>query len=110
MLARRTFCTYATAAGAPGAGKDPPQNGFDCAACNLDYGGIRARSSMDRASDYGSEGWGFESLRARWVRPRSQALSGACSRFQERPSTLRPFAAVAPANASSLDTFAGAKA
>ena len=25
----------------------------------------RARSSMDRASDYGSEGWEFESLRAR---------------------------------------------
>src|SRR5207245_11654104 len=25
----------------------------------------RARSSMDRASDYGSEGWGFKSLRAR---------------------------------------------
>src|SRR3989442_4181125 len=25
----------------------------------------RARSSMDRASDYGSEGWGFNSLRAR---------------------------------------------
>src|SRR5699024_6496261 len=24
-----------------------------------------ARSLMDRASDYGSEGWGFESLRAR---------------------------------------------
>jgi len=24
----------------------------------------RARSSTDRASDYGSEGWGFESLRA----------------------------------------------
>src|SRR5882672_6616739 len=24
-----------------------------------------ARSSTDRASDYGSEGWGFESLRAR---------------------------------------------
>jgi hypothetical protein len=24
-----------------------------------------ARSSMDRASDYGSEGWGFKSLRAR---------------------------------------------
>jgi hypothetical protein len=23
------------------------------------------RSSMDRASDFGSEGWGFESLRAR---------------------------------------------
>ena len=27
-----------------------------------------ARSSTDRASDYGSEGWGFESLRARWGR------------------------------------------
>ena len=26
-----------------------------------------ARSSMDRASDYGSEGWGFESLQARTV-------------------------------------------
>jgi hypothetical protein len=26
-----------------------------------------ARSSTDRASDYGSEGWGFESLRARSV-------------------------------------------
>src|SRR5450631_4671899 len=25
-----------------------------------------ARSSMDRASDYGSEGWGFDSLRARY--------------------------------------------
>src|SRR6218665_1302159 len=25
---------------------------------------LRARSSTDRASDYGSEGWGFESLRA----------------------------------------------
>jgi hypothetical protein len=26
---------------------------------------VCARSSTDRASDYGSEGWGFESLRAR---------------------------------------------
>ena len=26
---------------------------------------MSARSSMDRASDYGSEGWGFDSLRAR---------------------------------------------
>jgi hypothetical protein len=26
-----------------------------------------ARSSTDRASDYGSEGWGFESLRARFI-------------------------------------------
>ena len=29
-----------------------------------------ARSSTDRASDYGSEGWGFESLRARSLRQR----------------------------------------
>ena len=29
--------------------------------------GSGARSSTDRASDYGSEGWGFESLRARQV-------------------------------------------
>ena len=29
---------------------------FEVAAC--------ARSSMDRASDFGSEGWGFKSLRA----------------------------------------------
>src|SRR3984957_18424202 len=28
---------------------------------------VCARSSTDRASDYGSEGWGFESLRARHV-------------------------------------------
>ncbi len=31
----------------------------------VDYRGTSARSSTDRASDYGSEGWGFESLRAR---------------------------------------------
>src|ERR1039457_5597608 len=34
-----------------------------------------ARSSTDRASDYGSEGWGFESLRARHRHRRS----GSCS-------------------------------
>src|SRR5699024_414114 len=28
-----------------------------------------ARSSTDRASDYGSEGWGFESLRAHELKP-----------------------------------------
>jgi hypothetical protein len=28
---------------------------------------LSARSSTDRASDYGSEGWGFESLRARCI-------------------------------------------
>src|SRR4051812_34603110 len=31
-----------------------------------------ARSSTDRASDYGSEGWGFESLRARNVMSRGR--------------------------------------
>ena len=30
-------------------------------------GASSARSSTDRASDYGSEGWGFESLRARHI-------------------------------------------
>src|ERR1700761_4040406 len=34
----------------------------DLSAAQLNTG---ARSSTDRASDYGSEGWGFESLRAR---------------------------------------------
>ena len=36
-------------------------------------GSACARSSTDRASDYGSEGWGFESLRARQV---TRPLSG----------------------------------
>ena len=31
----------------------------------VDCSPASARSSMDRASDYGSEGWGFDSLRAR---------------------------------------------
>ena len=34
-----------------------------------------ARSSTDRASDYGSEGWGFESLRARYRIRRSRPYS-----------------------------------
>src|SRR6478736_4292919 len=34
-----------------------------------------ARSSTDRASDYGSEGWGFESLRARHQKHLLPALS-----------------------------------
>ena len=50
--------------------------------------GPSARSSMDRASDYGSEGWAFESPRARenvlvsGLRSRAQSLlvlSGPCS-------------------------------
>src|SRR5579864_4783776 len=40
-----------------------------------------ARSPMDRASDYGSEGWGFESLRAR------HSLTSGFS--QETPADLR---------------------
>ena len=35
-----------------------------------------ARSSTDRASDYGSEGWEFESLRARRVCVQVTALAG----------------------------------
>ena len=40
----------------------------------VDYRGTSARSSTDRASDYGSEGWGFESLRARPARPGQRPL------------------------------------
>ena len=54
-----------------------------------------ARSSTDRASDYGSEGWGFESLRARQVRgplphPGRAFLSllGATGTHQ-RPNSVR---------------------
>ena len=36
-----------------------------------------ARSSTDRASDYGSEGWGFDSLRARSVM--SQDIGNPCT-------------------------------
>src|SRR5271167_1519174 len=43
---------------------------------------IGARSSTDRASDYGSEGWGFESLRAR---PQKCRLS--CTYANQPPST-----------------------
>src|SRR5262249_16255950 len=39
-------------------------------------GSACARSSTDRASDYGSEGWGFESLRARQVRGPSPLAEG----------------------------------
>jgi hypothetical protein len=37
----------------------------------------RARSSTDRASDYGSEGWGFESLRARPAQRPLPIMEGA---------------------------------
>ena len=39
----------------------PLDGGRRFKSCHLRH---RARSSTDRASDYGSEGWGFESLRA----------------------------------------------
>ena len=41
-----------------------------------------ARSSMDRASDYGSEGWGFESLRARSGPPRCDPSVGVLHFYQ----------------------------
>ena len=41
-----------------------------------------ARSSMDRASDYGSEGWGFESLRARSGPPRCDPPVGVLHFYQ----------------------------
>src|SRR5215813_10376046 len=49
-----------------------------CSVSVVDCSGTSARSSTDRASDYGSEGWGFESLRARHRLSRSQRrpLSG----------------------------------
>ena len=45
-----------------------------------------ARSSMDRASDYGSEGWGFESLRARSGPPRCDPPVGVLHFYQALPS------------------------
>jgi hypothetical protein len=42
-----------------------------------------AGSSTDRASDYGSEGWGFESLPARW-REAGQRLCGGLRRSRGR--------------------------
>ena len=47
-----------------------------------------ARSSTDRASDYGSEGWGFESLRARHHIRRSRSYSAILPR--PRILALRP--------------------
>src|SRR5438128_933877 len=46
-----------------------------------------ARSSTDRASDYGSEGWGFESLRARCT---------LTSRFPMNPALTCGFGSAAP--------------
>ena len=51
-----------------------------------------ARSSTDRASDYGSEGWGFESLRARSLRqrppgPDQQQCRSGPSWFCSRPDS-----------------------
>ncbi len=47
----------------------------------------RARSSMDRALDFGSKGWGFDSLRARQP-PRSTIydLSSRTILFFARPA------------------------
>ena len=68
---RRTRCTPSPA-GSPWAQTDPADRGAAQAGSvqrvppsRLAARTHRARSSMDRASDYGSEGWGFDSLRAR---------------------------------------------
>ena len=48
----------------------------------LDPAGMLVRSagsSMDRASDYGSEGWGFDSLPARRATPRFHAMTPGTS-------------------------------
>ncbi len=45
-----------------------------------------ARSSMDRASDYGSEGWGFESLRARSGPPSVRSTGGGSAFVESTPS------------------------
>ena len=45
-----------------------------------------ARSSLDRASDYGSEGWGFESLRARSGPPRCDPPVGGSAFLKSTPS------------------------
>ena len=57
-------------------GSDAPASGtsrvLDAVCCS-----VCARSSTDRASDYGSEGWGFESLRARPAhRPSARLAKG----------------------------------
>jgi hypothetical protein len=41
------------------------------------------RSSMDRASDFGSEGWGFESLRARQTHSQTLDLRRQPCRVQD---------------------------
>ena len=61
-----------TEGGAPGASPSYPPHGA------LDPTGMLVRSagsSMDRASDYGSEGWGFDSLPARYQGKRLHRLT-----------------------------------
>jgi hypothetical protein len=75
---------------------------------------ICARSSTDRASDYGSEGWGFESLRARkrirrsgllsgvFTGPQSASRTGFCHRFDTRARKMSPMVSPAAARSSGL--------
>jgi hypothetical protein len=66
-----------------------------------------ARSSTDRASDYGSEGWGFESLRARPAhRPLARA-TGAY--FVVLGATLGATQAFQPPNSARLIDSAAAR-
>ena len=51
---------------------------------------VRARSSMDRASDFESAGWGFESLRARLNSQRRSCPLGVCVLVGLRRADLCP--------------------
>src|SRR5207245_10982150 len=67
----------------------------------------RARSSMDRASDYGSEGWGFNSLRARHPH---MGHSAVIQELKARLAGARPVARLTGAGisaASGIPTFRG---
>ena len=67
-----------------------------------------ARSSMDRASDYGSEGWGFESLRAR-CSPESAAIQRTGENSFNAHNLFRIFGLFGQAgvNQPKTDTIAG---
>jgi hypothetical protein len=70
-------------------------------------GSACARSSTDRASDYGSEGWGFESLRARQVKglyPRGlgSLANGLANTGHQLASTARANMTAASSNCSRI--------
>ena len=66
-----------------------------------------ARSSTDRASDYGSEGWGFESLRARpGHRPVARPAAGFLAASGATPGATRTYQ---PPNSARLIDSAAAR-